>query len=404
MKRTATFLLSLLLLVTMIFPFNTIVGYASSNNEEYMIKSSVTFVANSTTWNFTEEEKAISLYMNTTWQTVNLINSSCSFENVKIDEDGNAIAILNMTRIAAGASTEYTVFYQVLSAPRNLPNIDESNTLSLSDIPHNLTDPYLSNSGTWMTNNTTLQSLAENLTGKETKVLVIVENFVNWIWTHIKYPQISHEVPLYPNETLSPPNEGDCDDQAILLISLCHIIGIPAYLQIGCIYDSKISTLPTLAWNGHIENTQIRIGWHGWAMVYIPPWGWLPVDLTYSSRGNPLNALNAIKTAAATDQTTIQYMNIIKTDYVTEARQYRSFLINNNFHIQTYDEIIPGHGMDPFGFISEPSMQYVLMALLVAAIATSSMIVWLYVWRVRKKTEKESISSSSPLSYAHKSS
>lgn len=403
MKRTATFLLSLLLLVTMIFPFNTIVGYASSNNEEYMIKSSVTFATNSTTWNFTEEEKAISLYMNTSWQTVNLINSSLPFENIKTDEDGNGIAILNLSKIESGESTEYTVFYQVVSAQRNLPDIQESAASSLSDIPSNLIVPYLSNSGTWMTNNVQLRNLTHSLAGNETNVLVIVEDFVNWIWNPVNMNYKSHEVPLYPNETLL--GEGDCDDQAILLISLCRIIGIPAYLQIGCIYTpSQIDTKPSTAWNGTVENVQMRITWHGWAMVYIPPWGWLPVDLTYSSRGDPLNPLNAIKTAAATDQTTIQYMNIIKTDYVTEARQYRSFLINNNFHIQTYDEIIPGHGMDPFGFISEPSMQYVLMTLLVAAIATSSVIVWLYVWRVRKKTEKESISSSSPLSYAHKSS
>lgn len=397
MKKIAVFLLSLLLLISVTLPYNTIVGNASSNDEEYVIKSSVIFTAFSKIWNFTEEEKAINLYMNTSWQTVNLINSSSTLESVKTDGDRNSIAILNMTNITAGTSTEYTVFYQILSTPRNLPNIDESTAYNLSEIPHNLTDPYLSNSGTWMTNNIELQHLAENLAGNETNVLVIVENFVNWIWKTVDYPRgnpkVSHEVPLYPNETLFY-KEGDCDDQAILLISLCRIIGIPAYLQIGCINDSTISTSANPAWNGTVENTQIHIAWHGWAMVYIPPWDWLPVDLTYSSRGNPLNA---IKTAAVADQNTIQYMNIIKTDYAIEARQYRIFLANNNFKIQTYDEIIPEHGTDPFVIIPESLIQYVLIVLLFVGVITSSAVVLLYVKRTKKNTNREPMTSSNPL-------
>jgi hypothetical protein len=364
MKRAVGIFLSLLLLVSIAFPYYTIVvGYASLDEKEFVIKSSVKFTALGQAWNFTEEEKAISLYMNNSWQTVYLVNSSQQIETVKADEDGNAIAILNLSQAKVGTSAEYNVFYQVVSKPRTLPNIDENTALSLSDIPHNLTEPYLSNSGTWMTNNSKLKTQAELLAGSETNVLAIVENFVSWMWGQIKYPNstnpaVSHEVPLYPNETLSY-KEGDCDDQAILLISLCRIIGIPAYLQIGCIYmPSQNDATPSPAWNETIENIQIHIAWHGWAMVYIPPWGWLPVDLTYSSRGSPLDA---IKTAAVTSQGTMQYMNIIETDYVNEARQYRSFLINNNFCIQAYDEIILGRGTDAFGFISDSSMQYVLI-------------------------------------------
>ena len=400
MKRAVGILLSLLLFFSIASPYYTIVvGYASSNEKEFAIKSSVKFTALGQAWNFTEEEKAISLYMNNSWQTVYLINSSQPFETVKTDEDGNAISILNLSQAKVGASTEYDVFYQVVSKPRALPSIDENTALSLSDIPHNLTEPYLSNSGTWMTNNSKLKTQAELLAGSETNVLVVVENFVSWMWGKIKYPNstnpaVSHEVPLYPNETLSY-KEGDCDDQAILLISLCRVVGIPAYLQMGCIYmPSQNDATPSPAWNGTIENIQIHIGWHGWAMVYIPPWGWLPVDLTYSSRGSPLDA---IKTAGVTSQDTIQYMNIIKTDYVNEARQYRSFLINNNFRIQAYDEIIPGRGTDPFGFILDSLMQYVLIMLLLAGVVAIFTVVLLYIRWIRKKTGRGSMNSNSPL-------
>lgn len=400
MKRAVGVLLSLLLLVSIAFPYYTIVvGYASSNEKEFAIKSSVKFTALGQAWNFTEEEKAISLYMNNSWQTVYLINSSQSFATVKKDKDGNAVAILNLSQTKVGTSAEYNVFYQVVSKPRTLPNIDENTALSLSDIPHNLTEPYLSNSGTWMTNNSKLKIQAELLAGSEKNVLVIVENLVSWMWGQIKYPnstnpEVSHEVPLYPNETLSC-KEGDCDDQAILLISLCRIIGIPAYLQIGCIYmPSQNDATPSPVWNGTIENIQIHIAWHGWALVYIPPWGWLPVDLTYGSRFSPLDA---IKTAAVTSQGTIQYMNIIETDYVNEERQSRSFLINNNFRIQDYDEIIPGRGTDASGFILDSLIQYVLIMSLLTGVVAISTVVLLYIRWVRKKSGRGSANSNSPL-------
>jgi len=382
MKKTKRILLSLLLLASLTLQCYIILVDATSVDEkEFVIKSSVRFTTPNQAWNLSEEEKAISLYMNSSWQTVNLLNSSHSFEDVKTDEDGNTIAILNLSNIDVEQSIEYTVFYQAVSKPRNLPNIDENITLNLTDIPSNLTKTYCRNSGTWMTNNTNLKNLAETLAGSETNVLVIIENFVDWIWGNIDYT--SHEVPFYPNETYSL-TKGDCDDQAILLISLCRIIGIPAYLQIGCIYMPDVNTPPTFAWNGTIENIQVRIGWHGWAMVYIPPWGWLPVDLTYifSSKNDPINA---IRTAVVTSQDVIQYMKIVDSDYVSEAQQYRDYLITNNFYIQVYDEIIPRNGEDPYIFLLELLMKNALVILLFAGIIATSVVGLFYIRRMKRK-------------------
>jgi hypothetical protein len=47
---------------------------------------------------------------------------------------------------------------------------------------------------------------------------------------------------------------GDCDDQSILYISLCRAAGIPAWLQIGALYNFWTSE-----WEGH-----------GWANIYVP--------------------------------------------------------------------------------------------------------------------------------------
>lgn len=366
MKKTTAVLLSILLLGAVILPLAVGTGNAVSGDKEYVIKSSVRFAASpGHGWNLTEDDKIISLYMNTSWQTVNLINSSQLLGTVKTDEDRNKVAVLNMPNILANESGEYTVFYDILSKPRNLPAISGSEAGKLSDIPLNLTTSYLNNTDTWMTNNQTLRNLAFSLGDNETKVLLIVENFINWIWKNITYA--THEFPLYPNETLTSKS-GDCDDQAILLITLSRIVGIPAYLQIGGIYRPDIVNESSYAWDGHVENIQNHIGWHGWAMVYVPPWGWLPFDLTYvppSLQGNPLSA---IKSAAVTLQDTVQYMNIVQGDYVSNAREYRSFLITNDFHITTLDEMTLRQDSDPFGFILDSLNPIMVGTLLVAGV------------------------------------
>ena len=59
-------------------------------------------------------------------------------------------------------------------------------------------------------------------------------------------------------------------------------------------------------WEDHLNISYNNVGWHGWAMVYIPPWGWLPVDLTWWL----YDPLNAIKGAAVNLEETLEYMAI----------------------------------------------------------------------------------------------
>ena len=171
-------------------------------------------------------------------------------------------------------------------------------------------------------------SLALSLKGSETNVLTIVKNFIEWIKAHISYPKGRHENPYYPNQTYAL-KEGDCDDQAILLITLCRIVEIPSYLQVGCIYRPSYFDNASV-WNGHVSFVERRVGWHGWAFVYIPPWDWLPVDLTFVPEGFK-DPLNAIKHGAVTLQNTTQYMNVMHTDYVAACLKDRTLIMGFMF-------------------------------------------------------------------------
>ncbi len=379
-KKASAFCICLLLLSTLAFQNLTIMrSIAEEEETEYYIKSTVTYSnKGANVWNLTErEEDRIGLFMNNSWQTVYLVNSTQSIEARENDTDGNQVAVLQFPEMLLdpGQNISYAVTYRVVSKPRTLENINETASKSLKEIPPEfLKEKYLGAEGPWLIDDTGLKNLAISIAGNETNVLTIVKNLVSWINKTVTYPEKMHEVPQYPNETVTK-REGDCDDKAILLVTLCRIIGIPAFIQIGAIYD-PLHVTNTNYWEdarerAHVTAVQKWIGWHGWAMVCIPPWGWLPADLTYVFKPIAKDPLNAIKNAAVTSQITIQYMNISQTDYVASSQETREFLITRNFYVYMEDEMIEitSHN-NPFGESVEKLFPIVLVAAVVLLLAS----------------------------------
>jgi hypothetical protein len=300
MNREAHVLcISILLLFSLLFQNLTAAEDMVENEEkEYYIKSTVTFSNRGTkVWNFTEreEDRAIGLFMNNSWQRVYLVNSTYQVETIKNDENGNLLAVLRFPEMLLfpGQNISYTVTYRIVSKPRIFNKINETAAGSLNEIPKTVKEKYLTTEGPWLLDNAELRSLAYSIAGNELNVLTIIKKFVDWIAKNINYAQV-HETPVYPNETLFE-KRGDCDDQSILLTSLLRIVGIPAFVQIGAVYTPFQEKTSSNYWNGHLVITQKRIEWHGWAMVYVPPWGWLPIDLTFTLGAIKENPLNAIK-------------------------------------------------------------------------------------------------------------
>ena len=288
-------------------------------------------------WNLAEDDRTIGLFMNNSWQTVYLIRTSLSVGGFETDTDGNPIGFLSFPRSAihSGENLTFEARYKIVLKPRSVPRISEEGSAKLTDIPENLRELYSGSGGPWLLDEPELVDLAHEIVGNETKALTIVAKFIAWIRDNIRYE--TADLPRYPNETLLGKT-GDCDDQANLLVTMCRIIGIPAYLQVGCIYLPSRPPEVYRYWDGSLLVNLTRIGWHGWAMVYVPPWGWLPVDLTYVSSINlRADPLNAIRISAVVAYPTVQYANITRTDYVAASRMKRDFLLSNGFRIVEHD-------------------------------------------------------------------
>ena len=57
---------------------------------------------------------------------------------------------------------------------------------------------------------------------------------------------------------------GDCGQQTLLLMTLLRLNGIPTRWQSGWVYS-----------DGEYDNM------HDWAQIYLPPYGWVPMDVTF---------------------------------------------------------------------------------------------------------------------------
>lgn len=318
------------------FPFSS--PKRETGNMRFVINSTVRFINQGTNvWNLTEEERSIDLFMNNSWQTVILINHSHPLEKITEDDDGNTIAVLDLPKhLEPREEVSYSVSYHVLSKPATIPDLQESTSGKIEDIPETLSAIYCVSQQLLPIENEEIRETAFDIVANETNVVKIISKFVAWIWENIRYPSLGHEVPFYPDETLET-KEGDCDEQAMLFATFCRIYGIPSFIQVGCGYLPQYYANET-HWSGKICYEFTRIGWHGWAMVFVPPWGWLPVDLTFVKAGLD-DPLNAVKFGAVTFQEFVQCANVSRTDYVDSSKTYRHFLIQNDFCLYLMDEM-----------------------------------------------------------------
>ena len=101
--------------------------------------------------------------------------------------------------------------------------------------------------------NPTIQTLANTLTSDSATVYENVKSIYDYIRRNVDYQTISGSEPKSCLDTLAD-GTGDCDDQSILLLSLCRAADIPAWLAFGTLYDS------------------VRGEWgpHAWAEIYVP--------------------------------------------------------------------------------------------------------------------------------------
>ena len=154
----------------------------------------------------------------------------------------------------SGAQT-YTVSttYEV-RVDTHIWDLDEASSGDVGDVPASLRDSYLHDEWKMIVSDSHIQQKAQMIVGDEENVYLILERIYEWVVGNVDYP--SADLAGDPSSSLETLSSlvGDCDDQAILFCSLARAAGVPAWLQLGALYNSHQDS-----WNGH-----------GWVQAYVP--------------------------------------------------------------------------------------------------------------------------------------
>ncbi len=305
----------------------------------------------STDFELTPEDVSIPVFMNTSYQTVNLEEVTQEYSIQVIDDDGNTGAVVGINRLLlSGQEESFTAKYTISSLSQETPSFELYEAQEFDMIPESLIEEFTVSTETFPVDDPVFEELGMSIISDEETVLESVAAIVEYIMNNTTY--CNFEVPHYPSETLE--NQlGDCDDQSILLITICRSLDIPAYLQVGIYVHPSIDDSDT-SWNGHLINEADGVGWHGWAMIYIPPWGWVPVDLTLS---NSDSGLDLIKNAPEYNDNIIPVLNVSKQSYIGDTLATRDRITNSSIYVTVSDEAHIVYSAD------NPFQNYLLLGL-----------------------------------------
>lgn len=138
--------------------------------------------------------------------------------------------------------------------------LDAAASGTLDDIPISLRVTY--NHNEWLSDegwkidltDQTIAQKSEEIVGQEENVFLILSQIYHWVVDNVRYSSVNIQgEPKTSRDTLASL-EGDCDDQALLFCSLARAAGVPAWPQLGALYDKSKDT-----WFGH-----------GWVQAYVP--------------------------------------------------------------------------------------------------------------------------------------
>lgn len=113
-----------------------------------------------------------------------------------------------------------------------------------------------------------LRAVAAELAGDEKNPYLLAKRVYDYVTTKITYSYMRsyfaiENIPEYA----ALGGKGDCGVQALLFITLCRILGVPA------------------RWQSGLNATPYSVSSHDWAQFYVAPYGWLFADCSFGGSG-----------------------------------------------------------------------------------------------------------------------
>jgi hypothetical protein len=154
---------------------------------------------------------------------------------------------------------------------------------SLNQIPEEISDKYLEDNEKFQITNPVIQQAVNGVIGGETNPYWIMRNIFDYINAHMYY-EMSGGWNTAP--TVLARGNGSCSEYTFVFISMCRAAGIPARYAGSVVVRGEDASMDDV--------------FHRWAEVYLPGYGWIPVDPSRGDQDWPRDQANAIGSVSGT--------------------------------------------------------------------------------------------------------
>ena len=184
--------------------------------------------------------------------------------------------------------------------------IDPDRVGSLADIPEGIREAYTQDSSKLVFDDPVIQRAVKEAVGAETNPYWIARKIYRYIQDHMHYEMVGGWN-IAP--TVLARGSGSCSEYTFVMLSMCHAAGLPAR------YNGSVVIRGDDASRDDV--------FHRWVEVYLPNYGWVPVDPSGGDSEVPairaayfggLNNRFLITTVGAGDSKTLGW------DYNSQAR------------------------------------------------------------------------------------
>ena len=185
------------------------------------------------------------------------------------DRWGQPCAMFELGRVPGGEKATVTFSIEAeVSAIRFL--IVPERTGTLEDIPAEIRTRYTVDGSHYRINSPYLQETVKRIVGDERNPYWIARKIYDFVIDSLEYQMIGGwDVP----EVVLKRGSGSCSEYTYSFVALCRAAGLPARYQGSVVVRG--------------DDASIDEAFHRWAQVYLPNYGWVPVDANRGDRKSP---------------------------------------------------------------------------------------------------------------------
>jgi transglutaminase-like putative cysteine protease len=187
-----------------------------------------------------------------------------------VDRYDQQMAHFRFTNLAPGQVARVAWEGDVEIEAKNY-NLDPERVTGLDTIPPDLLETYTTNESKYRLDSSIIQRAARSAANGATDPYWIARNVHDFVARRLSY---ANDGQWDDAETVFLRRTGSCSEYSFLYIALCRANGLPARYVAGTRQRKEGVYVDTL--------------FHRWTEVYLPPYGWVPVDTLHDDRiGGP---------------------------------------------------------------------------------------------------------------------